>query len=198
MGTRWWAGRSLLVILVSSCCGCYPFRISNHRPFVLHQMPISQGSGISVPRTTGLYVSSNGSSALFFYADGKVLFYDTEWLPGWFWKNPDSSLWAMENAPRRFYRDSWGVYSVRHDSLELQSFAFSWQRSLVHHVVDLGAQQFGDTVFHIGSIYQHEFNRASPWNSTYRYYPCTFRPDSSKAWFSRKPWYRKHLHPDRR
>lgn len=182
---------------MSVCCSCGFVRVTCHKPFAVHQKPISHNGGHLAIRTDGVYFSENGFQALFFYSNGQVLAY-ARGLGFNYGSYPDSALRLIENGRPGFTRDNWGCYEQIGDSMVIQHFNFHPEYICNRSVVDLLARVLDKHHIVVKTTTYHVSRESFSTNEVYQFHPSSFKPDSTLAWFNHRGWYQGELHPDRK
>lgn len=181
-----------------SSCGLLP---NCRQTFVLHREPLLTGAA-HVPRLNGYYVSvgSDGFDAFALFTGGKV-----KMVSGWhpngtdFWNNPQAHRAALVELASLVPREGWGVYSIRDNTILIQSFNHNLNEPCVRSVYEERGIVINDTTITISSLFMHwrqDTLISSP--NTYRFYPMDQVPDPSSARLYRRGWYKRDLHPSRR
>lgn len=181
----------MLLLLPLFLCGCYPLlKVTCHKTYSANAQH-SPVAGLSVPRTTGMFVG--GSGAYFFYEDGRV-FFTRE--PAHICTPPLVPNKSNRSGLQRY--DSWGDYYMSNDTLIIQRFHYHPQEACTRSVIEEHGFMMNDTTFRLVSKHYHALQGKYPAEQVFDYWPCPSRLDQTKAWLVHKGWYLKNLHPSRR
>lgn len=175
-------GLILLLVFLLLSMGCF----NKHRNFILHAV---EPLGAEKIKYNGMYTILDNSRKdlwdnLCFYADGKV----------WYGYN-----WTYKNG----IGNSWGHYQILSDSIYIQYFYFDNQNFYKRDVMELFGNIVNDSTIQV-------YKKRCTWcknvyigydNNTEIIFPQPIqfhykkgiKPDSSKAWFNNKKWYKQGL-----
>jgi hypothetical protein len=192
-------GRMLFVASIGFT-SCGSLRPNCHGPFTTYLAPIYKGSPLHPLRTDGVYVSEDGLTAMFFYANGRTLTYPFL-LPRnrSFWNDPDSTLKRMIGSKQFQSKEGWGEVTFDGDSLIEQSFGRSYAEPCKRIVFDYRGVVLNDTSFSLQWI-QNMYQGTVVLDTArhYRFYSTPIKADSTLAWHAKKRWFLKERHPSRR
>lgn len=94
-------------------------------------------------------------------------------------------------------KEQWGCYAIQSDTIIIQVFNRNNMEFFKRQVNEFWGVIISDTSFLLLSgynyldKYQFQF-LVEP--VTYQFYPTQLKPDSTKAWFNNKRWYKNNLH----
>jgi hypothetical protein len=185
----------LIVYLCSACAGIYPCR----KQFNVYKDPILV-SNTEIPiRTNGLYVSTNLSGSFFLFDNGYTKTVSSIGPNGMsFWENPESEIHDLQLILNSFEREVWGQYKICNDTIVIQTFGLNDQMCR-RSVYETRGVILNDSIIKVFSDYSYwfDYELIEEYN-IYRLYKTEQKPDTSKAWFNNKWWYKRNLHESRR
>jgi len=168
------------------------------KDFYTYKLPIIQyGNEIPI-KINGVYVqkSTHFNDAFYFYSNGSVK--SSSFLSD-FWQNPGDKVKEIQNFYIYNSKEHWGHYLIQEDTLIIQLFSRNNQEFFKRQVIEYKGVIQSDTSFVIISGYhyldKHQFINQP---ITYLFYPTNIKPDSTKAWFNNKKWYKKNLNECRK
>lgn len=186
----------VLVVLSIICVSCFVLPNSK-KGFDVYKKEITQEANVFKINTNGVYLPVNQIVVpFFFFENGSV-----EWY-GWaddFRLKPtiDSDF----NKFHRIYssRNFWGHFRIHNDTIIIQAFSRNNQEFFKRYVVEFKGVIKSDTSFVLLSGYNyHDKRQFIDKPITYQFYPTALKPDSTKAWFNNKRWFKKGLHESRK
>jgi len=190
--------------------------ISKHGKFSYYKEDPFIKSNYSL-RMDGIYApygreTNHPAGHMFFYRDGtchvpiSVTTFDST-----FWSHPEKALAYHKNWNTNLHvaKEWWGHYKVRNDSIYIQAFNLFYQSSVKRDLVELRGTIRNETIVITEarcswcnsmplSGYNEQGVKYFIPNLEYRFYPTSFKPDSSLAWFKKKGWYKKGLQEGRK
>lgn len=211
-------GAVMLMLLIFTSC------YNVHKQFYIHKTPVNIERQKQELKTNGVYlISENNNNRLplfiFLYTNGQALISNYTYIENnkILWSEESSLFQELKNNynENSIVRDKWGAYRLINDSLIIQYFYNNGahQTGLMNrNTIDL----YGRVGNKNNLIISEE--KCTWWNklynskkydvndsiltykipASYKFYPTDFKPDSSKAWFLNKRWYKKGLHESRK
>jgi len=185
----------MILCLCSACAGIYPCR----KHFNVYKDPFTESVAEIPLRTNGVYVSTNLSGSFFLFDNGYSKTVSSIEPDGnSFWKNPESEINDLQLILNSFEREVWGQYKISNDTIVIQTFGLNDQmcRRSVYETIGV---ILNDSTIKVFSDYSYWFDAEfieEP--NIYRLYETEHKPDSTKAWFNNKRWYKRNLHESRR
>lgn len=147
-------------------------------------------------RTNGVYISESKGVCLYLYKNGKVTYKHLE-IPPAKEQSPDSFI--IEVRKKEFNtKEYWGDFEIKDGIFRSQVFTLNNERSCKRYIIENIGQIIDDSTI---EMYYEFDTRADEeyFMGRYRlkFYQTYVKPDSSKAWFAKRKWYREGLHKSR-
>lgn len=195
----------IIISLISSC-------VSRHTNFSYYKdTPITKNSHLV--NLNGIYFIEKSAKGypggyIFLYRDGTVYWpnYNANKMDTLFWSNPEEYFKQLKNHCIKFPdKEWWGHYKIRHDSIFIQYFYWFDQSTVIRDIIELyGAIDNNSTISILEGKCSWCHSMSPTWYDIsgvkyytppvqYRFYPTSFKPDSSLAWFKKKKWYKEEI-----
>lgn len=179
----------LLIIVFSSC-----FNQKKH--FKIIRIPVKEDRSKNFKKN-GVYISNQEKgSALFFFENGF-----TKWS-GWtnnFIEDKVNNFKDIEEFNNNFQKEYWGHYAIKNDTIIIQEFNHNNEEIYKRSISERHGLIINDSTIVILSWDSYWGNYQLPQDPMkYIFYPTNSKPDSTKAWFNNKRWYKKNLHESRK
>ncbi len=149
----------------------------------------------------GLYISDNGKAAFFLYKNGKIKIHSPLFslYEKKFWVTPDKVIQEMQDALYFNSKEWWGDYVVMNNEIKFQWFNRHNQEICKRWVFGGRGKIVNDSTIEIYLDYSTRGDDESPnVQCLLHFYPVAIKPDSTKAWFNNKKWYKTKLHESRK
>ena len=209
----------ILYFFILTLCGC----IVVHNEFSIYKKPVFEGIKTKNLHLNGIYYIKNPN---FKYPTPFIYFYDngTAYLLSYvqgsfdgsneavmFWSNIEQAVdHYRSNWSDPTDRDMWGCYTVKDDSIWIQSFYRGDQSAIRRNMTEHHGIINSDGSIEIiytkckpcHKVFPEDYNKDAielylP-TAKYSFFKTDKRPDNTKAWFLKKKWYRKELHESRK
>jgi len=167
------------------------------KDFNTYRLPVVQDEKEIPIKIDGVYAPKKEKGIPFFFFENGSIQWGA-WVNN-FWQNP---IKGMEDI--RFYevyssKEDWGHYTIQFDTILIQVFNRNNQEIFKRWVFEFRGVIQNDTSFLLLSWYSY-------WGKDqlldepvqYSFYKTKIKPDSSKAWFNKKKWFKKNLHESRK
>lgn len=186
-----------MLIKISSCSS----PINCVKTFTIYKEPVASSSVLL--RTDGIYISKNGAASFFLYDNGKIKifspFFDT--IPAYLWKSPQNILKGMQGDWEYTQKERWGDYTIKGNEIIIQRFNRNNEEICKRSVFEEKGHILNDSTIEIYSQYSYWWTDKLP--SLYapcvlNFYQTNIKPDSTKAWYINKSWYKKELNVNRK
>lgn len=144
----------------------------------------------------GVYISNE--KGFLFYENGVFKEFSPQ-IDSLFWESPNFENITGFKSRYFDYEEGFGCYRVIGDTVNIQEFAVNNQSFYHRWVKEKKIIIINDSTLSVVSDYDTYLNYEvinSP--IELRFYPLSKKPDSSKAWFLDKNWYKKGLHSSRK
>ncbi|QSB26510.1 hypothetical protein [Flavobacterium sp. CLA17] len=186
----------LLALISIYSCGLGPKKIDG---FDNYKKVIILNNSIFPLKTNGIYVSINEGNSLkgikgfYLYKNG---IYHYEYFDDNFWLSPEKELKKRSS----YYENSndFGEYIIRKDTIIIQDFYSNNNEFYSKKILEYKDVILSDTIVKILSSYTLNKEELLGEPIIYRFYPISKKPDSTKAWFLDRKWYKKGLHKSRK
>jgi hypothetical protein len=190
-------------------CGC----IVIHKNFNAYKKPIFEGKQANKLQYNGIYYIKNPfadypTPFIYFYNDGTVYL---ENAVGTSYPGGEKAILVWSNIKEAvdYYsnswstppdRDLWGCFTVKDDSIYIQSFYRGEQTAIKRYMSEFRGIIKNDSTIELN--YKMDYNPRilqmySP-SAQYAFWKTEIRPDNSIAWFLKKKWYQRELHNSRK
>jgi hypothetical protein len=184
------------IIFLPSCCGLFFCR----KQFNIFKEPIITNKSNYTIKTDGIYVSQNSSGSMAFYTNGIMKTIASNYPEGKdFWKNPETGFADLKAFWNYNSKETWGNYTINGDSIKMQNFGWNGMEFCSRSVYEMVGKILNDSTIILYSDYSFWFkydliNKPN----IFGFYLTNKKPDSSKAWFNNRRWYKKNIHESRK
>jgi hypothetical protein len=173
------------------------------KKFDVFEHPISDRNSGKL-KTNGIYISETGNASFFLYNNGK-----TKLHRGPFQEYPQKYMLPIAKVLNEMEKEAyfnskelWGDYEIKGNNIKVQGFnGYHWAREAVckRSVFENIGKIVDDSTIEIYSEYSY-LGKDTFFSGSciMHYYPVTTKPDSTKAWFNGKKWYKEQLHESRK
>lgn len=194
----------LLLVTVIYFSSCIPAVLlpNCRKGFDAYTLPITDAKSTSSLKTNGLYISDNGKAAFYLYKNGKVKilvpsFNSTDKK---YWVSPNYVISERENMLYAYSKEWWGDYVIANNTITIQWFNRHYQEICKRRTFVAQGKIINDSTIDINLDYRVKVKRIymEGGSCILRFYPLSPKPDSTKAWFNNKKWYKTKLHTSRR
>ncbi len=116
-----------------------------------------------------------------------------------FWENPETGFDDLKAFWNYNSKETWGNYTINGDSIKMQKFGWNGMEFCSRSVYEMVGKILNDSTIILYSDYSFWFkydliNKPN----IFGFYPTNQKPDSTKAWFNNRRWYKKDLHESRK
>ena len=196
----------LIVYLILGLCLFSSCFFTSKKGFTIYREDISLVNSILLIQ--GVYCDNSGS-CFFLYQNGLVknAYVKDTIKDGYYRKNTkydkdvflSGSIFTIEYDLTQ--KELWGTYSVNNDStIIIQTFTNCADCSLKRMVDEKKGKILNDSTLLLNptfSYYDKKFYTDEN-VAVYKFVETKIKPDSTRAWFLKKHWYKKNLHPSRK
>jgi hypothetical protein len=149
-------------------------------------------------RINGVYLPKNELNGypFFFFKDGSITWYT------WGIDFRQNCYDALEKSPfleSSISKEYWGHYTIKNDTIVIQVFNRVGDFIYKRWIFEFTGLIQNDSSFILVSEYSY-FTKDQFIEKPIPYYYCPtkIKPDSTKAWFNDKQWFRENLHESRK
>lgn len=150
-------------------------------------------------KTDGVYLSDQTDSdeGYFFYQNGMVKALSID--KNQYLNNFDRYIESISNEADGFTKEYWGHYYIQGDSLIIQRFNRLFSNIYRRKLIENKALIIDSKNIKILSAYSvDEKKQFLDQPIILNFHQTKIKPDSSKAWFLKKEWYKNKIHPSRK
>jgi hypothetical protein len=194
----------LLLVTITLLSSCIPTALlpNCRKGFDAYSLPITDANSTSSLKTNGLYISDNGKAAFYLYKNGKVKILGPSFslVDKKFWVGPNKVIRERENMLYANSKEWWGDYVIAYNTITIQWFNRTNQELYKREVFVAQGKVINDSTIDINLDYCPKGNLVfmKGGSCILRFYSLSPKPDSTKAWFNNKKWYKTKLHSSRR
>ena len=193
-----WKKKSIILIIVLFSFNSCGILMTQKRHFNTYKSPVLQ-EGDKLPfKTNGVYVEKNShfNEVFYFYTNGLV---KNSGLHSDFWDNPKEIAKKVEDIYIFSSKEFWGDYTIKDDTIYIQIFNHNTQFLYKRWIFEWKGVIKNDTTIEMFSEYSY-FGKDQFIHKPviYGFYPTEIKPDSTKAWFNNKKWFKENLHESRK
>jgi hypothetical protein len=190
----------IIILLLPIIISCGSGILNLKKGFTTYRLPIllqnKETPKISI-KTDGIYVpKENNGSVFYFYDNGSV-----KW-EGWtnnFWQNPAKKIENIQNGYFYISKEYWGQYSINNDSILIQIFIKNNEKIITRWIFEYEGIILNDSSFILYSCFSYlGKDNFIDKSEEYAFYKTITKPDSTKAWFNNRRWFKKDLHESRK
>jgi len=172
------------------------------RHFTVFEHPIAENNAPVSLKKRGIYISETGNAAFFLYENGKVKIHlgALESYPQKHMRTPEKVLSEMLTEPDFNSKEFWGDYGSSGNKIRIQVFARNNEYLCKRFIYDNAGQEINDSTIEIYFSYSAIGKDTMLNGQTCRlkFYSTKTKPDSTRAWFNNRKWYRRKLHESRK
>ena len=184
----------VLILLFLAGCGV----LNKVEDFTVYKESIVEVRRQIPLRIDGVYLTIDDKALpMVFYKNGyfkRIV----QWHDSSVWKNPDKFLDIALSKPGLNVGEGWGQYKLFHDTIVSQRFNKFGEGIYKRWVFEDSLKILNDTTLKLFSTHTYwgKYPNKSP--VIFRFFPTDSKPDSTKAWFRDKNWFKKGLHESRK
>ena len=167
------------------------------RDFKIYKLPILIKNNNIPIKVNGVYIPEKGyGHPFFFFKDGSIVW------KGWASDFRQNRIRDMKDTQfHKIYssKEYWGHYSISYDTIFIQAFNRNSEYLYKRWIFEFIAVIQNDTSFLLLSefSYQGKYQFIDQ-PIQYHFYHTDIKPDSTKAWFNNKKWFKENLHESRK